>query len=118
MAQLTREKITEGILEPTFNDADTGAGDKIKNTDGKTFLLLENPGASAAICTVTAQRTTKEDPAYGPLTKADLAVPVNAGETKLVGPFPSVAWSDSSGDLNLVYSGVGAADINVAPLTI
>ena len=118
MAVLTREKITESILEPSFNNADTGSGDKIKNNDGKTFLLIKNPGASSATVTVAAQGTSIDVPGYGPMVKANLAVPVNAGEEKLVGPFPASAWSDSNGDLNLSYSGAGASDIDVAPLEI
>lgn len=118
MAQLVRQKITEAIITPTVNNADTGAGDKVKNIDGKTFLLLENPGASAATATITAQVTSRDVPGFGPLTKASLAVPVNAGETKMVGPFPASSWTDTNGDLNISYSGAGAADIDISPLEI
>lgn len=118
MAQLARQKITEGIVAPTANDADTGAGDKVTNHDGKTFLLLQNPGASAATATITAQATSVDVPGLGPMVKADLVVDVNSGEDKLVGPFPATAWNDSGGDINIAYAGAGAADINVSPLVI
>lgn len=118
MAQLIRQRITEAILTPAFDNSDTGAGDKIKNNDGKTFLFLKNPGASQATITVAVQGASRDVPGYGPMTKASLVIVLEAGEEKMAGPFPSSAWSDSSGDLNLSYSGAGAADVDVAALTI
>jgi len=118
MALLPRQKITETIVTPTFNNADTGSGDTVSNKDGKTFLYFKNPGASSATATITAVGTSKEVAGYGPLTKVDLAVSVNAGEEKVVGPFPNSAWNDSSGILDIQYSGAGAADIDVAVFSI
>lgn len=118
LADLARLKITEGIITPAAIDVDDAGGDKIKNVDGKTFLLLENPGGDVAAVTITAQQTVRTTPGFGPMTKADLVINVNAGETKMVGPFPSAPWNDSAGDLVLTYSGAGAADINVSPLFI
>lgn len=118
MATIAVQAISETPLEATYGNADTENGDKCANKDGKVLLHLKNGGANEATVTVAAQRTSKEVPGYGPMTKSDLEITIPAGEERFVGPFPAGAWSDSSGNLNWSYGGDGAADVDVACLRI
>ncbi len=117
-AALTIQEVSETVADISKANADTGSGDTIVNKDGRIFIVFDNPGASQAIATITAQSTERVVSGYGPMTKADLVVTMEAGEEKIVGPFSSTAWSDSSGLINIAYSGAGAADIDVAALKL
>lgn len=116
MADLTVQNVSETALEVegNYENADTGSGDKAKNRNGDLFLLFKNAsGSDSATATLAAQNTPKSIAGHGPMTKADLAIALAAGEVKMVGPLNKLMWNDGSDDVNIAYSGVAAADIDV-----
>jgi hypothetical protein len=112
------QKISETAAAKTYSDADDSNGNKIANPNGDVFLHLKNPGENSATVTIAAQGTSHDVPGYGPMTKADLSISLAASEEKFVGPFSKSAWNDSSGDINVTYSGTGASDVDVAALAL
>lgn len=117
MGQLIRQKVSETPVAQSFVNADTGAGDKVNNPDGLTFLVFKNLGASDAVATITAQKTSKDVVGFGPMTKANLVISMPAtNDERIVGPFPQSAWNDGNGDINIAYSGSNPADIDVVAL--
>jgi hypothetical protein len=115
MADLTVQTVSETELDVggNFENADSALGDKAQNPNGDLYLLFKNGGASSATATLAAQNTPKSFEGHGPMTKVDKAVALAAGEEKLVGPLNAQMWNDGNGDVNIAYSGAGAADVDV-----
>lgn len=117
MAALTVRTVSETDIDVAvgagLEDADSGAGDTAANPNGDVMLYMENPGASSATVTVTAQNTPKNISGHGPLTKANLAITMAAGAKRMVGPLNDQMWNDGSGNVNISYSGAGAADVDI-----
>jgi len=97
---------------------DTTNGNKMANPNGDLFVVLYNSGADTNTATFTAQRTSKDVPGYGTMTKANNTVSLTTGQRKIVGPFRSSAWNDSSGYVILNYSGTSSNAIKVSPLRV
>ena len=84
--------------------AATSGGDVAPN-DGKTLLLVLNVHASLArTVTVTAQDTTANAPGFGAVTKADAVQAVETATLDVLGPFPTTAFNNSSGQIVITYS--------------
>jgi len=117
MAQtaLTIQSISETALEATYANADTENGNKVINPGGDLILHFKNPGASAAVVTVTAQKTSKNVPGLGPLTKASITCNLAAGEDCFVGPLNTEFWN-LGGSVFMTFSGVGSGDVDIAAL--
>lgn len=103
MATLTVQAISRAGLEPTLQAAASG-GDQFANT-GREFVRIDNGGGSAVTVTVTTPQTVDG------LAVADRTVSVPAGETRLVGPFPTANYNDASGRVQLAYSGVTSVTV-------
>ncbi len=87
----------------TFAAAASG-GDVAAN-DGKTILLVLNVHASLArTVTVTAQDTTANAPGFGAVTKADAVQSVETATLDVLGPFPTTAFNNASGQIAITYS--------------
>lgn len=116
MAALTVQDISGSGLEPAYTAA-AGGGDTIAD-DGteRTFLHVENGGASEITVTVTAQSSSLHVEGYGTLARANLSVAVPAGEGRMIGPFPPNAFKDSSGNVAVSYSDV--TSVTVAALRL
>lgn len=116
---LTVGSVSETELDvTTLENADTSNNNSAANLNGDVMLLLDNPGASTATVTVTAQTTSKNVSGYGPMTKADKVVTLTTGQTKLVGPFPAKTWNDGNGNLIITAGGAGAADVDLKAFRI
>jgi hypothetical protein len=115
MATLTRQKVVIGGLAYTTASAG-GAGDLVDNSDGKTFLLINNASAGAINVTVTAQVSSLVTATHGTLTVSSNVVAVAAGTTRLIGPFPKQAYNNSIKQLVISYSAV--TSVTVAALYI
>ena len=116
MATLTRQDCKETALEATYAAA-AGGGDVITNTGGNTILHVKNGSGGNITLTVTAQKTTASNSAFGVLTKSDSVTVVTAGEERFIGPFEPNAFNNSSGQIEITYSGVTSftiAGINFA----
>ncbi len=108
MATLAVQNAPEGG-GVTFVTA-TGGGDVAPN-DGKTVLILWNDDASLAVVTVTAQDTTANAAGFGAVTKADAVKSIAANTADVMGPFPTSAFNNASGQIVITYSSVTDLDI-------
>ena len=100
----------------TLESVDDTAGNRAANLGGNLMYLFENTGASAAVVTITVQKTSKVDPAYGELDKANSVINLSAGDKAMAGPFPKVAYNDGNGEVDVQFSGAGAADVEIAAI--
>tara|TARA_Y100001973_G_C5152444_1_gene308861 strand:- start:819 stop:1187 length:369 start_codon:yes stop_codon:yes gene_type:complete len=113
MGALTVRSIVEtGLTVPSYETAASG-GDTMTNT-GKEFLLVKNSNGSAASreVTITAQTTSVDHTTLGVLTKSNVVKSIAAGASALIGPFPTVAFNNTSGNIEITYSD-SAADITI-----
>ena len=113
MATLTVQDAAEGG-GITFVTA-TGGGDVAPN-DGKTLLVFWNDDASLAQVTVTAQDTTATAAGFGAVTKADAVKSIAANTADVMGPFPTTAFNNASGQIAVTYTSV--TDLDVAAVRV
>lgn len=114
---LTVTTLSETSAAIPYEDMDTANGNSAANLNGDVFFLFYNAsGSDSATVTITAQNTSKSVPGWGTLTKSDNSVSLSNGDRKMVGPFRSTAWNDSSGNIILAVSGDASADVDVAAL--
>ncbi len=99
------------VIAPTYAGATfttvsaAGGGDKFVNT-GNELLYIKNGGGGSITLTLDAQTIAG-------LTITDPTVAVAAGAEKIIGPFDPKYFTDSSGFLNLSYSGVTSVTVAV-----
>ena len=87
----------------TFAAASAG-GDVVPN-DGKTILLILNVHASLSrTVTATAADTTANAAGFGAVTKADAVQAVETATLDSMGPFPTTAFNNASGQVAITYS--------------
>lgn len=111
--------VTQSETAAAFADnaADTSNGNKIFNASCDVVLLLRNTHATnSSTATITAQATSVNIPGYGLMTKANNAVVLAAGAVKHVGPLPCGSWNDSSGYVQVTYTGTGT--VLVSPIRV
>ncbi len=100
----------------TFAAAASG-GDVFAN-DGKTIFLILNVNAGAVrTVTATAQDTTATAPGFGAVTKASAVRAVPLASLDSMGPFPTTAFNNASGQVAITYSD-SAADLTVAAVRV
>lgn len=106
MALLNVLKVTEAGA-PINLQTPIDAVDTVSNSSEKTVLVLDNSGASAAACTVTltAQKTTFNDSAFGPSQKASIVYNLNANDKLIVGLLSKIAFNNDNGRVELTYGG-------------
>lgn len=114
MATLTVQTMTEAGAEISFSAAAAG-GDQFTNSS-QSFLVVKNDDVSSVTVTVTAQNTSKTVANWGDLTKNDITRAVSAGAVAYIGPFPASAFTDSSGFVQITYSGVTSLTVAVLKL--
>ena len=105
MATLTINEIDrDGTLYAVVAAAATG--DQFGN-DGQTFVAVYNSHGSAdRTVSVDVQKDVDgQDP-------PDREITVGAGETRLIGPFPTGIYNDANGRVQITYSD-SAADVYV-----
>ena len=113
MAELTVQNIVDTGLEATFASA-AGGGDHFTN-DGKTFLWVKN-GATDCNVTVTTQKSTVDVSGFGTLSLSNAAITVTATEERLIGPWPTNRWNDSSSFVQVTYDDV--SNVTVAAIKL
>lgn len=99
MVDYTPVEITHAGNSHEDNDAApvTGAGaNRMLGNSGREFLSVQN-GATAAVITVTSQKTAGKQAPFGDITMADLTVTIPANETTFIGPFAPGRFNDGSG---------------------
>jgi hypothetical protein len=118
-APTTLSIVTVSDTAAAFADgaADTGNGNQIKNSMCDVVLLLHNSHASSSsTVTVVAQGTSVDIPGFGLMTKANASITLAAGAKKVIGPLRCRTWNDSSGYVQLTYSGSGT--VLVSPIRV
>lgn len=91
------------------NQAAASGGDAFPN-DGRTVLLFVNGNASSRTLTITKQNKNPDAQGFNPITLSDTTVTIPGSGTNgglcVVGPFAQREYNDSTGLVQLAYSGV------------
>lgn len=111
MATLSTQSFDEAGNDLTMSAASAG-GDEFSN-DGRKFLVIYNGDASSTDVTITAQNTSFEDERYGNSVKEDQTLTVSAGNTAIMGPFPTKAFNDSNNNAQVTYTSVTSLEVAV-----
>lgn len=112
MALLTVKQLSDTTpIDRASAVAAASAGGDTAPNDGRTFLLVENGGASSITVTVTAQKTSLSVPGLGNVTKANVAQAIAAGDEALLGPFAPAVFNDINGNIDITYSGVTSVSV-------
>lgn len=98
MATLTVQKPSVAGAALTYVSA-AGGGDEFLNT-GREFLHVVNAGGGNITVTFNSQTLCN----YG--FDHDMAVTVNAGTDRMIGPFDTVRFNDANTRIQVTYSGV------------
>ena len=112
MAAITPQQITEtGTADVTFTAA-AGGGDTIAHHPTLLVIVKNDSGGSITV-TVSEQlaNNTVPDGEYGNLAKSDATLAVAGGDIGIFGPFKQKSFKDTSGNINLSYSGVTSLTI-------
>ncbi len=108
MANLTTQSAKRQANPITMSNADP-SGDTWNNT-GNEVLLVENGGTGAVTLTFITYATVDG------LAVNDLQISVPAGETHLIGPFPTGVYNDANGQTMVNYT--SATGVKVALLKL
>jgi hypothetical protein len=107
---------TLSVLTPTstgdndLGDAAVAAGGDQFLNDGSTILIFKNSNASDRTITIATGGTVNG------LTVQDPTLVISQNETKVIGPFPTYPFNDSSGYVQLTYS--ADAGLTVRPIRV
>lgn len=118
MATLSVQTIVEAGVTPTY--AAVAAGGDVAANTGREFIHVKNSsGANAYTVTVTAQNTSPTKPGFGTCTRASAVVAVATSGEEMIGPFPTGAFNNSSGQVAITYSGSApATDLTIAVIRL
>ena len=103
MALLNAQQAKRAANPLTLSPADP-AGDSWANT-GAEALLVENTGTASVTITFSTYKQVDG------LDVADLQVAVPAGETHLLGPFPTDVYNDPDGNAQVSYSSTSGVKV-------
>jgi hypothetical protein len=115
MATLTVTDLSLTGATPTLTAA-AGGGDVFAN-DGRVFFMVTNASTASKTLTFTAQQTTARAPGFGDVTVSNTTLAVPAATTKIIGPFPTSRFNNSSGQVAVTYSAVTSTTVNPFRLT-
>ena len=108
MATLTTQEVDLDGVEVTFASA-AGGGDSF-TPSSRTFLWLKNASGGDITVTVDTPGTV-----IG-LAVANSVTTVQAGEDRLIGPFPYEHFAQTDGLADITYSGVTTLTVAVLKL--
>jgi len=107
MAVLAVNELSRAGKNPVALDtAAAGGGDSFPNT-GREYLYVANGDASSKTVTLVYAATTDGQA----ITNRTVAVP--AGESMLIGPFPTSLYNDANGRVAVTYSAVTSVTVAV-----
>lgn len=113
---ITAISLNETESADIFNDADEQTGNQVSNPANDLILIFNNAGGSAAVATVTAQKTSFSVPGKGAVTKSNISITLAAGEVLAVGDLFGFVYNDSNGRVQITYSGASSASVEIAAL--
>lgn len=106
MATLTVDELDRlGFNLDTLVAADVG-GDEFAN-DGQMAFVITNGDASPHTVTFVTQQTVDDE------AVADKAVVVAAGDTMIIGPFPTSVYNDANSKVQATYDAVTSVTVGV-----
>ena len=108
MALLTVQAITTAGLEWT-TEAASALGDTFVN-DGKTFILVVDEGTEAPVVTVNSLVNCNQGFDH------NVEVTVTAGESRMIGPFPTSRFNSSTDLVTVTMDGV--TDVKIAAIRL
>jgi hypothetical protein len=94
--------VLTGLL-PVYTAADA-TGNNFLN-DGMVFLHVKNGDVASKTVTLTTPNLVEG------IAIADPTVVIPAGEDRMIGPFPTGPFNDSSGKANVTYSAVTSVTV-------
>jgi hypothetical protein len=104
MADITTlNQISQAGLSLTYT-ACSEEGDKFEGTGKNKFVVIKNTSEGEITVTIVAQTTSFDSPVYGTSSVANATIAVAPNATGCIGPFPSMAFNDSDGYVNMTYS--------------
>jgi hypothetical protein len=109
-AARTPQVISRTGLAEAFTAADNANGETCPN-NGNLFLHVKNTGGGSCTVTVTTPGTVDGLA----ITDLTVVVPLTTGD-RMIGPFPTGTYNDSSGNISVAYStgtGVTAAYVQL-----
>ena len=109
MALLATQTISIAGIVPSYSAA-AGGGDTFVPSD-RTYLHVKNAGVGSITVTIV----TPGEAAPG-VAIADPQVTVANGSEKIIGPFYSGVYQDSTGTASITYSGVTSVTIGAFKL--
>jgi hypothetical protein len=116
MAALTVQTASLSGVTPTFNTCASG-GDSFLN-DGNVFVEVVNAHVSQSrTVTFAAASATLTHDGFGTVPVSNTAVTVAASTRKIIGPFPTARFNNSSGAVAVTYSD-SAADLSMAVINL
>lgn len=117
---LTTVTLSETAAAFADNSADPTNGNRIRNAECDLFLLFRNSHETdeATATVVASGRTTAYLKNMGAMTKSNSTVSLTAGQEKHLGPFRCTTWNDSSGYVQLTFSGAASSSVKVTPLRV
>ena len=99
MATLTVLAPTKSAFTDLAPASCAAGGDQFLN-DGRTICYFKNTNATTRTVTIATSGTVEG------IAIADIAVTVAQNEERIIGPFNPAYFNDSSGYIQLTYSGV------------
>jgi hypothetical protein len=108
MAVLVAQSVVRAGVKPVYVAA-AEAGDSFANT-GDEFIHIKNGAGDPYVVTIATPATVDG------LAVADRTVSIPAGEERMIGPFPSNTYNDSTGKVQLTYDGIVSVTIAIIKL--
>lgn len=103
MATFNPQTVLEAGITPSYSAV--SASDLLAGNDGQCMLHVKNGGGSSDTVTITAVAgTVVSEPGKGAVTKANAGGAVPAGQERMFGPFPMVAFHDGNGQIPVTHS--------------
>lgn len=114
MATLTVTEVTRaGVIVTTLTAAAAG-GDQFPNT-GRELVMFKNGDVAAKTVTLVTGAAGADPDG---LAITDKTIVVAAGDTVVMGPFPTGIYNDASGMMNLTYSAVTSCTLKALKLPV
>ena len=118
MAVLTKQTIPQDDtgLQLTYESAASGGDTIVGNNAGYRILAVNNGGGSAITVTIANQKVPDGGKAT---TVLDMVVSVPAGEIRLIKIGGATSrFVDSSGNINITYSGVTSVTVRALEIVL
>jgi hypothetical protein len=116
--RVTPQTLTYGSAAALTLAAADAAGNTFKQTRNGLLVFVRNGGGSSITVTIAPVATAKPaDSELPAITVPSITLAVAAAATAVLGPFPT-SHVDTSGDVNVTYSGVTSVTVGAIQLPV